>query len=86
LFCKQRGEKLTGTYDGQLGRSRVTGNIKSGAIKGKTFELSFDVPAGTMRLWGTLESNGKMKGQIDFPQGKGLFIATRTRTLDEPRK
>src|SRR6476660_3390666 len=61
---KQVGEKLSGTYAGQLGEAPLTGTVK-----GDSVEFSFEVSPGgdkiTAKYTGKLESPSAMKGTVD---------------------
>lgn len=68
----QDGEKVTGTYKGALGDSKVTGNIK-----GDAFELTFNSNNIDMIYKGKIEGN-KLSGTGDLgPIGKGPFSCTK---------
>lgn len=70
---KQEGEKLTGTYHGQLGEANVTGTVK-----GDKIDFSFGGDAGVAKYSGTIESPTKMKGTVDYGElGKGTFTAAK---------
>jgi hypothetical protein len=73
FVLKQDGEKLTGTYSGQLGEAKLTGTIKGTEI---TFQ--FDVGAAVIYV-GTVDVAGaKMSGQVDLAgQAKGTFTAEK---------
>ncbi|NOT64207.1 MAG: hypothetical protein HOP19_28665 [Acidobacteria bacterium] len=63
LVLKQEGEKITGTYKGQLGEYPLTGTLK-----GDVFEFSFKVSGqveGTVIYKGTV-SGKTMKGTVDL--------------------
>ncbi len=74
---KQDGNKLTGTYSGQLGEAPVTGTVD-----GDKVQFSFEVsPAGdkiTVTYSGTTEGVNKMKGTVVFGgMGKGTFTGVK---------
>jgi len=72
FVLNQDGEKITGTYKGALGDSKVAGTIKDNA-----FELKFNSNNIDMVYKGTLEGN-KLSGTGDLgPIGKGPFSCTR---------
>ncbi len=75
LMLKQEGEKLTGTYKGQLGEFPLTGTLK-----GDAFEISFKVSGqidGTVVYKGTVSGN-TMKGTVDLAgAANGTFKATK---------
>lgn len=70
---KQEGEKLTGTYSGQLGDAKVTGTVKGSDV---TFE--FDGMVHVVYT-GKLEEDGKkMSGSVDLGgQATGTFTAVK---------
>jgi hypothetical protein len=74
---KQDGEKLTGTYSGQLGEAKV-----SGTIKGDNVEFWYEAaPQGdkvTVKYVGKLEGAGKMSGTTDLGGlAKGKFTGAK---------
>ncbi len=74
---KQEGDKLTGTYSGQLGDAKVTGTVN-----GETVEFWFEAsPSGdkiTVKYTGKLQGTNKIKGDIDFGGlGKGTFTGEK---------
>jgi len=73
---KQEGEKLTGTYKGQLGESPLVGTVK-----GNQISFSFKVSGafeGTVTYTGTIESKDSMKGQAEYGDAaSGTWTATR---------
>jgi hypothetical protein len=75
LTLKQEGDKLTGTYKGQLGEFPLTGTIKGDAV-----ELSFKVSGqveGTVVYKATV-SGKTMKGTVDLAgAATGTFKATK---------
>lgn len=77
FMLKQDGEKLSGTYHGQLGDAPVTGTAK-----GNNFEFSFKVNNDgadlTVKYTGVLDGDKKVKGTIDFGSlGKGSFTGAK---------
>lgn len=70
----QKGEQLTGTYNGTFGEAKLTGTVK-----GDKVEFSFGSQAGTAKYSGTLDGATKMKGSCDYGDqaGKGTFTATK---------
>jgi hypothetical protein len=83
---KQRGDKLTGTYDGHLGQQEVTGTVTgSTAAFGfltprpvKFFDNYFYLETITATYMGTLETETTMSGTVEFSNGvKGKWTATR---------
>jgi hypothetical protein len=70
---KQDGEKLTGTYHGQLGEANLTGTVK-----GDKIEFSFGGDAGVAKYSGTIQSPTAMKGTCEYGQlGSGTFTAAK---------
>lgn len=74
---KQDGEKLTGSYSGQLGEAKITGTVK-----GDTVQWSFEVSPGDavvkVTYHGTLEGDSKMKGTAELGSlGTGKFTAEK---------
>jgi hypothetical protein len=74
---KQEGAKLTGTYKGRFGESKLEGTVNDQAVKfqvklnmqGQEFAISFD---------GSLQSDGTLKGKADFAgQAEGSWTAKR---------
>jgi hypothetical protein len=83
---KQRGDKLTGTYDGSLGRQEVTGSVtRSTAVFGfhtprpvRFYEDLRWLETITATYTGTLETETTMSGTVEFSNGvKGKWTATR---------
>ena len=77
FVLKQDGEKLSGTYSGQLGEAPVTGTVK-----GDKVEISFEIaPTGDkvlVKYSGTLEGSNRMKGTVELGSlGKGTFTAEK---------
>ncbi len=70
---KQEGEKLTGTYSGQLGEAKVTGTVK-----GQEVTFSFDIGAAVVYQGHIDESGKKITGNCDIAgQATGTFTGTR---------
>jgi hypothetical protein len=80
---KQQGDKLTGSYEGGLGRQEVTGSITRGtAVFGfrtaRPVQRDFYLETITVTWAGTLESETKMSGTVEFTDGqKGTWTAER---------
>jgi hypothetical protein len=73
---KQEGEKVTGTYKGQLGEAPVTGTIK-----GNDLALSYKLEAQGMALEvkyiGTVDGNS-VSGKVSLGEmGEGTFKGTK---------
>jgi hypothetical protein len=76
ITFKQDGEKLTGTYVGQLGNADLTGTLKGNAIQ---FAFTVDVQGqqAPVTYKGTVEKN-TMKGTLDIAgMVNGTFTATK---------
>jgi hypothetical protein len=76
ITFKQDGDKLTGTYAGQLGNSELTGSVKGSEI---TFNFTVDVQGqqAPVTYKGTVEKN-TMKGTLDIAgMVNGTFTATK---------
>ena len=70
---KQAGEKLTGTYHGQVGDAPLTGTVKGNAV-----EFSFTSQAGTVKYTGTLEGEKKIAGKCEYGElGTGTFTGVK---------
>lgn len=68
FVLQQDGEKITGTYQGALGESKITGKIQD-----SDFELSFNSNGIDMTYKGKVEGN-KISGSADLGViGKGPF-------------
>ena len=76
ITFKQDGEKLTGTYAGQLGNADLTGTVKGTAIH-FTFTLDVQGQQAPVTYDGTVEKN-TMKGKLDIGgMVNGTFTATK---------
>lgn len=76
ITFKQDGEKLTGTYNGQLGAADLTGTVTGNDI---TFTFTVDVQGqqAPVTYKGTVERN-TMKGTLDIAgMVNGTFTATK---------
>lgn len=72
MELKQNGNKITGTYVGQLGETDV-----KGAVKGKKFTVEFNSAGVDIVYKGTFEGDS-MKGSLDLgPYGMGTFTGVR---------
>lgn len=71
---QQKGEALTGTYNGAFGQAKLTGTVK-----GDQVEFTFGSDAGTAKYSGKLEGDKKMSGTCDYgaTAGQGTFTATK---------
>lgn len=68
ITFKQDGEKLTGTYNGQLGNANFTGTVKGTAIE---FSFTVDAQGQTIDVVykGTVEGT-TMKGAVSMAGGQ----------------
>ncbi len=72
LDLKQDGQKISGTYTGQLGSSDV-----SGKIKGSDFKVSFETNGQFVVCSGKVEGN-KISGTVDMgSSGSGTFTGEK---------
>jgi len=62
---QQDGEKLTGTYKGRFGESKLEGTVKEKAIQWKT-TISIEGQAVNLAYKGTVESADEMKGSVEL--------------------
>jgi hypothetical protein len=78
MTFKQEGEKLTGTYEGQLGKAALSGSVKGQDIR-FSFTGNVEGQAVEVVYQGTVESATKMKGTVDLASGSatGSFTATK---------
>jgi hypothetical protein len=74
FVLKQEGEKLTGTYSGQLGESPLTGSVK-----GSDIVFNFDAAGCKVHYEGKIDADGKkMQGTVDYcGQASGTFTAAK---------
>jgi hypothetical protein len=74
---KQEGEKLTGTYSGQLGEAPITGTIKGNDVKW-TFQTRLSEQDVTVTYTGKVEGAGSMKGKVQLGDfGEGTWTAKK---------
>lgn len=77
FVLKQEGEKLTGTYSGQLGDAPVTGTIKGNEVRIE-FKVSGAGEESPVLYTGTVEGDNKIKGTVDLAgMAKGTFTGTK---------
>ena len=70
---KQDGEKLTGTFEGMLGKANLTGTVKDNKI-----EFKFTVRiVGEVAYSGEVLDNGTMKGKVKYGDVGGTFTGKR---------
>jgi hypothetical protein len=73
----QNGEKLTGTYNGLLGKADLTGTVKGDQIDFK-FNFSYAGQSGVAHYTGTIESPTQMKGKLVYGDlGEGTWTGTK---------
>jgi hypothetical protein len=78
ITLAQQGEKLTGTYSGQLGEAPLTGTLKGSAIE---FAIDLSVQGTALHIVyaGTAETATTMKGTVKLAElGEGTFTAKKT--------
>lgn len=76
---KQEGEKLSGTYSGQLGSAKLEGTVKDRKIDFK-FNVDVGGNAGTVMYSGTVQDDGTMKGKVELAgMGEGTFTGKRAK-------
>lgn len=77
FVLKQDGDKLSGTYSGQLGDAKVTGTVSGDKVQ-FWFEASPTGDKITVKYTGTLQGEKKIKGEVDFGGlGKGTFTGEK---------
>jgi hypothetical protein len=77
VVLKQDGEKLTGTYTGQMGEFPLEGTFKE---KNIAFTVSVNVQGNEIALvyTGTLEADGTLKGTVDLGgMGSGTWTGKK---------
>jgi hypothetical protein len=76
FVLKQDGEKLTGTYSGQLGSSDLTGTVKDNTVK-----FDFQVMGITVHYEGKVSDDGAaIEGTCDYGgQASGTFKAVKVK-------
>jgi len=73
FVLKQEGEKLTGTYTGQLGDSPVTGTLKAGVI-----HLEFSIQGNLITYDGKVTSASEMSGNVKLAEmASGTFTGKK---------
>jgi hypothetical protein len=73
---KQDGDKLSGSYEGQLGAAKLTGTSKDGK-----FEFKFTIDQlGEVVYSGEFLENGTVKGKVKLGEmGDGTFTGERAK-------
>jgi hypothetical protein len=76
FVLKQDGDKLTGTYSGQLGSSDITGTVKDSSVK-----FDFEVMGLKVHYEGKVSDDGStIEGTCDYGgQASGKFTATKAK-------
>jgi hypothetical protein len=77
VVLKQDGEKLTGTYKGQLGEAPLQGTLKGNDI---SFGFKVNVQGQDLQIdyVGTVEGGKSMKGKVKLGDlGEGTFTGTK---------
>jgi len=64
---EQKGEKLTGTYNGLLGKAQLSGTVKDDKIQFE-FTGSYEGQSIRCRYSGIIESPTRMKGTVEFAE------------------
>jgi hypothetical protein len=73
---KQEGEKVTGTYKGQLGEAPVTGTVKGNDLA-MSYKLEAQGMAIEVKYVGTLDGNN-VSGKVSLgDMGEGTFKGTK---------
>src|SRR5438067_198894 len=76
VFLAQEGEKITGTYRGRLGESRLDGTIKGNEIA-FSVNVKFESQVLTVVYKGTVDKDS-MKGTVRFgDRGTGNWTGRR---------
>ena len=72
----QKGDALSGSYQGQLGEAQVTGTVKGDDV---TIEYKVDGQAGSLAVKYSGKTDGKtMSGKVSLGQlGEGTFTGTK---------
>ncbi len=74
VTMKQDGDKVTGSYAGQLGNTDFTGSAT-----GDDFQFVLVGDAGSVTYKGTLQADGTIKGTVDLAgMAEGTFVGTKS--------
>jgi hypothetical protein len=77
FVLKQDGDKLTGTYNGLLGKADVAGTVKGDRIEFK-FDFDYSGQKGVAHYTGTIASDTKMSGKVEIGDlGEGTWTAAK---------
>jgi len=80
ILLRQDGERISGTYEGQMGKSSVEGSLKGTDIQFRV-SLKFQDSVYAITYTGTV-SEGAMKGTVRFGDaGTGNWTAKRRKNL-----
>jgi hypothetical protein len=80
ILLRQDGERISGTYEGQMGKSSVEGSLKGTDIQFRV-NLKFQDAVYTITYTGTVSEDG-MKGTVRFGDaGTGNWSAKRRKNL-----
>ncbi len=74
---KQKGDKITGKYNGSFGEQDVTGTVK-----GNKIEFGFTLDQGKVVYTGTIDKDA-MKGEAKYGDLTGTWTAKREREKDK---
>lgn len=75
FVLQQKGDTLTGTYTGTLGRVEVRGTVK-----GDDIQILFDAQNQAVQYLGKLDGPDKMTGTVKYGSiGSGTFTAQRSK-------
>ena len=77
---KQEGEKLTGTYEGLLGKADVSGTVKGDEVE-FSFEGAYEGQKFKVRYRGKILDPASMKGTAQFAEmGEASWTAAKKKT------
>jgi hypothetical protein len=69
----QKGNTLTGTYEGAVGKAPL-----KGTVEGNKIEFTVTASQGELKYSGTIESPTQMSGKADYPEiGEATWKATK---------
>ncbi len=76
---KQKGDKITGKYNGSFGEQDVTGTVK-----GNKVEFGFDLDQGKVVYTGTIDKDS-MKGEAKYGDLTGTWTAKREKEKEKDK-
>lgn len=76
---KQKGDKITGKYNGSFGEQEVTGTVK-----GNKVEFGFDLDQGKVVYTGTIDKDS-MKGEAKYGDLTGTWTAKREKEKEKDK-